>query len=240
MFEKRSNSPIHSKIPIELNKLKSKIRHISGKKQSLKSKDEIVAQNITENSYCINPSYNSKNNTPKQTPKHKTNDIKQKLRDRIDFSSKIRTKNTTTPLNITYIHNDSISNIHDITPTSIPAYFNAKIQNNRSNNSITLSPSIDKSMIYLRQKLLKQNNDDLEEQIFGKMGSNRSFIKPVVDQTINSHDGSNNSFQANQNEEDGFEKNTEREENFMTEEKIQKRLFSNDFKEVVFIAKIFR
>jgi hypothetical protein len=63
------------------------------------------------------------------------------------------------------------------------------------------------------------------------MGSNRSFIKPVVDFEFNSPMGSKGSFKAGS--ETCVEKNSEREENCETNERIQKRLFSDKFKEVV-------
>jgi hypothetical protein len=63
------------------------------------------------------------------------------------------------------------------------------------------------------------------------MGSNRSFIKPVVDFEFNSPMGSKGSFK--ENSQDYVEKNSEREENCETDNRIQKRLFSDKFKEVV-------
>lgn len=94
--------------------------------------------------------------------------------------------------------------------------------------------SIDKSMRYLRQKLLKKNNNDLEESVFGKMGSsNRSFVKPIVDEEFVSQSKSKKSFLSIGGKSAKFEENSEREENILKSRKIQKRIFANKYQEII-------
>jgi hypothetical protein len=154
MFEKRSNSPARLKIPLELSKFKPKTPSLAKKKLSLKRKEDIN-QNLTIQT-PLNPYPQQEN--PRNTKRHaiigrpkilslsKINDLKLTLKSRLEIPPRHRPAQSDIP--------DPNRTTTDQSRYQIPS------RDLEKTSSFKSSPSIDKSMRYLRQKLLKQNNDD--------------------------------------------------------------------------------
>lgn len=113
-------------------------------------------------------------------------------------------------------------------------------QKQKNPNVKQINKSVEKSMKYLRRKLQRKNNNDLEESLFGKtMGSNSSFIKPKVDEDRNSADRSFSNFfvikklNVGRTGQEDHDRNSAREENLEKSGKIEKRIFAEKYKDVI-------
>lgn len=214
MFDKKRNSPARLKIPSTLGHLITQKQVGTRPKQCLKKKEDIP---------------NSRHPLPFQQHSHK---VSQQPLILTNWKSNLKKHNYSPTCLINDQGSDQLNLSKDISDHTFTSTTPNRNRNNTSFGSSGDRP-IDKSMRYLRQKLQKKNNNDQEESVFGKMGSNRSFIKPIVDEEFTSETKSKKSFISNGGKSAKFEANSEKEENIEKCNKITGRIFANKYQEIV-------